>query len=152
VSRARATILLDGRASDAEAVWYDTARWPEFVDGLERVHDVGGGWPQVGGTVVWDPHPGGRGRVTERVTAYEARRGQESEVADDEITGVQRISFVPQGGRVAVTLELEYRIVRRNPFTPVVDALFVRGAQRASLARTLQQFRRAVAAAPAAAH
>ena len=64
----------------------------------------------------------------------------------DEITGLQRVSFVPQGDRVAVTLELEYRITDRNLFTPVVDVLFVRGAQRASLTRTLQRFRQELGA------
>ncbi len=28
--------------ADAEAHWYDTARWPEWVDGLERVVAVDG--------------------------------------------------------------------------------------------------------------
>jgi hypothetical protein len=140
VSTARATVLVEGLASAAEALWYDTDRWPSFVDGLERVDGVDGPWPQVGGRVVWDSHPGGRGRVTETVTAYEARRGQESTVEDDEITAVQRVSFVPQGDRVAVTLELEYKIKAWNLTTPVVDLLFVRGAWRASLTRTLKAF------------
>jgi hypothetical protein len=141
VSTVRATVLVGGLASDAEALWYDTARWPDFVDGLESVEAVAGDWPRAGGTVEWTSHPTGRGRVREEVLVYEARRGQESSIEDPEITGTQRIAFVPQGDRVAVTLELTYTIKSASIATPLVDLFFVRGAQRASLTRTLERFR-----------
>jgi len=146
----KATIQLAARASDAEAVWYDTARWPAFVDGLDHVTSVEDGWPRAGGTVTWESHHGGRGTVRERSVAYEPRRGQESAVEDPEVRSIQRVSFVPRDGKVVVTLELEYEIKERGVFTPVVDLLFVRSAQTASLRRTLDRFAVLVAAAPAA--
>jgi Polyketide cyclase / dehydrase and lipid transport len=142
----RATVQLDGLASAAEAVWYDTTLWPVFVDGMGEIVSIEGGWPAAGGTVVWDSHPGGRGRVHEQVIAFESRRGQESSVEDPEMRGIQRISFVPRDDKVVVTLELEYEIRERSVFTPVVDVLFVRSAQTASLRRTLDRFAQEVAA------
>lgn len=136
----RATIELPALASHAEAVWYDTDRWPLFVDGLQEVLSVAGDWPRPGGSVVWESHRGGRGRVEERSIAYEARRGQESAVEDPEIRGIQRIGFAPKGEGVVVSLELEYEIRERGVFTALVDVLFVRGAQTASLRRTLDRF------------
>ena len=145
----RATIELPALASDAEAVWYDTTRWPMFIDGLGEVVSVEGDWPRPGGTVVWESHRGGRGRVEERSIAYEARRGQESAVEDPEIRGIQRIGFAPKGEGVLVTLELEYEIRRRGVFTALVDILFVRGAQTASLRRTLDRLGHEVTSAAA---
>lgn len=147
----RATVQLAARASDAEEIWYDSARWPAFVDGLQDVVSVDGGWPIAGGSVVWDSHQGGRGRVHEQVVAYEPRRGQESAVEDPEVRSIQRISFVPRGDGVVVTLELEYEIKDRGVFTPVVDLLFVRSAQTASLRRTLDRFAQLVVARAAVA-
>lgn len=137
-----ATVLVVGLVSEAETLWYDTDRWPSFVDGLAHVTTVQDGWPATGGRLVWDSHPGGRGRVSETVLAYEARRGQEAAVEDEEIRGTQRIGFVPRDDGVAMTLELQYEIKARTIITPVVDALFIRRAQRDSLRRTLARFAR----------
>jgi hypothetical protein len=124
----------------AETLWYDTSRWPAWVDGLERVVDVAGDWPRAGARVTWESGPAGRGHVTERVTAYEALAGQTLEVSDDSITGTQTITFTPLDDGVSVQLALDYRISKRSLFTPVVDALFVRGAMRRSLQTTLARF------------
>src|SRR5690242_14980884 len=54
--------------ADAAALWWDTTRWPSFVDGFSHVHKREGDWPAVGGRLVWDARPGSdRGRVIERV-------------------------------------------------------------------------------------
>jgi hypothetical protein len=45
---------------------------------------------------------------------------------------------VPAG--VEVTLRLEYRLTRRSPVTPVIDALFIRRAMSLSLSRSLARF------------
>ena len=76
--RVGARIDVPGQASDAEALWYDLRRWPSFVDGCKYIARVDGDWPAAGALVVWDSFPGGRGRVLEEVTAYEARVGQRS--------------------------------------------------------------------------
>jgi hypothetical protein len=136
-----ASAVIPGTAHDAATVWFEASRWPDWVDGLEAVASVEGGWPEVGGTVVWRSVPAGRGQVTERVVAFDPLGGQTVEVSDDSITGRQTVSFTPSGDdAVEVVLSLEYRIRKRSIFTPVVDMLFVRNAWRTSLRATLGRF------------
>lgn len=149
MSTVRASVDLPGRRiAEAEALWYDRNRWPAFVDGLKHVHAVEGPYPNPGARVVWDSFPGGRGRVVERVVAYESRSGQELDVEDEVIRGRQRVRFaVGEHSTVHVGLELEYEIKAASVFTPVTDLLFIRRAQRESLQRTLLRFRRELEAA-----
>ena len=95
-----------GRASpatvaEAERCWYDTARWPRWVDGLDAVTAVSEPWPEAGATVRWVSGPAGRGEVTERVTAREPLRGQTLEVSDASLEGEQSV-LLPDGDRVEV--------------------------------------------------
>jgi hypothetical protein len=131
---------------EAETAWYDTTRWSNWVDGLERVLDVRGEWPQQG-MVTWQSGPAGRGHVTERVVAHEALRGQALQVEDDSIRGHQHVSFTPVDGAVEITLSLEYEIKERSIVTPLVDVLFIRRAIATSLRRTLDRFGAELAAA-----
>lgn len=146
MGRVRASIEIPALASEAEALWYDTTRWPTFIDGLHHVARLEGDWPHEGARVLWDSNPGGRGRVQERVTAYAAREGQTLEVEDEKITGTQRVSFTPTETGVTVTLDLRYDVKDRKPGMPVVDLLFIRRPQRDSLMRTLRRFRTEVTA------
>jgi Polyketide cyclase / dehydrase and lipid transport len=136
----RATRTFPGSVAEAERRWYDTSGWASWVDGLDRVVQTAAPWPQVGGSVTWESGPAGRGRVTERVVAYAPADGQALEVSDDAVTAHQTVAFaaVPEG--VAVTLQLEYRLIRHSPLTPVVDVLFIRRQVTQSLARTLDRF------------
>jgi hypothetical protein len=136
----RASIRVPGLASEAEALWYDTTRWPTFVDGLHHVVRVEGDWPHSGARVVWDSNPGGRGRVQERVVAYAAREGQTVDVEDEKIHGTQRVSFTPADGDVVIGLELRYDLKEPRPGMALVDLLFIRRPQRESLQRTLRRF------------
>jgi|SRR4051794_4081892 hypothetical protein len=140
--RVRVTQRVPGLASEAEALWYDPQRWPAFVDGFGHAVKLEGDWPAVGARSVWDSKPGGRGRVVERVTAYETRSGQTVEVEDGKLTGTQRVAFKPDGDAVEVALELEYELKERNALTPFTDALFIRRALRDSLKRSLIRFAR----------
>ncbi len=132
--------------SEAERCWYDTTRWTSWVDGCDRVIEVCGDWPGVGASVVWESGPAGRGRVTERVTAYEPRRGQTVAVDDPSIRGRQTIGFVGAGDGIEVSLALEYELVRRSIVSAVVDRLFIRRAMLTSLGHTLTRFVERVAA------
>lgn len=125
---------------EAERCWYDTSRWQNWVDGLDRVLEIREPWPMVGGGVTWESGPAGRGRVTETVVDYAPAAGQTVEVGDDEMTARQTVSFAAVGDGVEVTLRLEYRVRRRSPVTPIVDVLFIRRAMAASLDRTLMRF------------
>ncbi len=129
-----------GTVHEAETVWYDTERWPGWVDGLDRVEAVGRGWPAVGGSVTWASGPAGRGRVSERVESYEQLRGQTVDVEDDSIRGRQAVTFTPEDEGVTVELSLEYEIKQRSPLTPLVDLLFIRPAFRNSIRATLYRF------------
>ena len=140
MGRVKADVDVPVLASAAEALWYDTSRWPTFVDGLKHVAAVEGDWPRAGARVLWDSHPTGRGRVVERVLAFEARSGQELAVEDEKVRGTQRVRFAPHEGGVTVTLELDYELKERRGVVPIVDLLFIRRPQRESLARTLRRF------------
>jgi uncharacterized membrane protein len=146
MGRVRASVVVPGLASEAEALWYDTTRWPSFVDGLHHIARLEGDWPRAGARVLWDSPPGGRGRVQERVTAYVAREGQTIAVEDEKIHGTQRVSFTPADGGVTVALELDYALKEQRPGMALVDLLFIRRPQRESLQRTLRRFRTEVAA------
>ena len=138
----RAVQSVPGLASDAEALWYDPQRWPAWVDGFGHVVKLEGEWPAPGARAVWNSRPGGRGRIVERVTAFEARAGQTLAVEDEKLSGTQRVAFEPGSDGVEVALELEYELKGANVFTPLADALFIRRALRESLKRSLLRFAR----------
>jgi hypothetical protein len=147
VGRARASIDLPVQVSAAEGLWYDTSRWPVFVDGFGHVAKLEGDWPRTGARRLWNSGPAGRGRVVERVTAYEVRSGQTVEVEDERMTGTQRITFSsrPDGG-CRVDVDLRYKLKQQHPLSPLVDLLFVRRAFNDALRRTLSRFGREVRA------
>src|SRR4051794_19293798 len=146
MSTARATVRVPGRAAEAEALWYDLGRWPAFVEGFAAVVRNEGGWPRAGATLVWDSTPGGRGRVVERVTAYEPRAGQTLQVEDEQLRGEQRIAFSAAGQDLDVGLSLAYTLKRGGPFMWAADVTFIRRAVRDSLRRTLVRFAHELAA------
>jgi hypothetical protein len=144
VGKVKASIELPGfRASEAEALWYDTNRWPTFVDGFSNVVSVEGDWPAAPSTLVWQSTPAGRGRVVERVTQYESRVGQTAEVEDPRMTATQRVAFEPKEGGVELTLSWEYTLKQgAGPIKPVMDFLFIRRALVDALSRTVGRFGR----------
>ena len=135
MSRARASIdLPEVRISQVEALWYDRARWQGFVDGLHHVELVEGAYPESGARVVWASHPGGRGRVIERVISYEPRVGQTLAMEDERTTGTQSVAFsaLEDGARVA--LELDYAIrTRLGELVPVTQELDLRRVWAATI-------------------
>lgn len=145
MGRVRAEVKVAALASVAEELWYDTGRWPTFVDGLAHVAKVEGDWPRSG-RVLWDAKVDGRGRVDERVEAHEARVGQTLRVEDDKITGAQRVEFHPDGDGCKVVLSLDYTLKMDPPQRQLID-FFVRRPMRDSLKRTLQRFKHELEAA-----
>jgi hypothetical protein len=141
MGRASASIVVPGLASDAEALWYDPQRWPAWIDGFGHLVDVSPGWPAEGRRL-WDAPPGGRGRVLERVTGYEARSGQTLAVEDEHLRGTQRVAFSPGPEAVTITLSLEYEPKLQHAFTWLQDRLFLRRSLTGSLRRTLAAFAR----------
>jgi hypothetical protein len=141
MGRASASIEVPGLASEAEALWYDPARWPAFVDGFGHVVKLSDGWPAEG-SLHWNSTPEGRGRVLETVISYEPRAGQSLAVEDSRLRGTQRVEFTPGPDAVKVALSLDYELKDRNALTPLLDLVFVRRAVAASLRRTLARFAR----------
>jgi hypothetical protein len=140
VRTVRVTQTLLGTVFEIEQRWYDTSRWAAWVEGLRRVVEVAGEWPNVGSSVTWDSGPAGRGHVVERVVAHEPLAGQTVAVDDASITGRQSVAFVPVDDGVQVELSLAYEIKKRSLFTPLVDSLFIKRAMSTSLATTLSRF------------
>jgi hypothetical protein len=140
MGRARVALDFPGKVSEAEALWYDTGRWATWVEGLGHVASIDGDWPHEGAKVIWDSSPAGRGRVVERVVAYEPRVGQTLEVEDETLRGRQTIGFQPLGDKLEIELALEYELKQRSILTPIVDLLFIRRALTRSLRRTLTRF------------
>jgi hypothetical protein len=140
VSRASATTIVPGRIAHAEELWYDPHRWAAWIDGFGHVAKLEGDWPHAGARLLWDSRPQGRGRVSERVTEYEARAGQTLAVEDARLEGTQQVAFEPQSDKVLVSLTLEYTLKERSVVTPLLDLVFIRRALRDSLQRTLERF------------
>ena len=96
----------------AEALWYDQRRWPSFIEGFAHVVGAEGEWPRRGAQVDWDSVRAGRGRVVERVVAYEPRMGQT--VAGRRPQAAAARSASPsrraRAATIEVSLELEYEL------------------------------------------
>ena len=122
------------------ALWSDVRRWPSFVEGLARVGEPTGGWPEPGAKVVWESGPGGRGRVTEKVVERSGGRFA-TQVFEERLVGRQTAGFEAAGeGATRVALELRYELAREGPLGALTDALFIRRALGDSLVRTLRRF------------
>ena len=141
MGHAEASIDVPGLASEAEELWYDPVRWAAWVDGFGHVIALPAGWP-ADGTLEWRSTLEGRGRVLERVTAYEPRSGQTLAVEDGRLRGTQRVRFTPGRDSVTITLSLEYQLKERPMLGWLYDRVFVRREVAGSLRRTLARFAR----------
>jgi hypothetical protein len=145
MARVSAAQPLPGVApGDAAALWWDTARWPSFVEGFAHVHKLEGPWPQPGGRLVWDARPeSDRGRVVERIAGRDGTGGADVELEDGRLTGTQQVRFAAGRSGTLVTLELRYEA--KAPVPAVADLVYVRRRVRRGLERTLERFAREVA-------
>ncbi|HEV2723212.1 MAG TPA: SRPBCC family protein [Thermoleophilaceae bacterium] len=124
---------------EALRLWADVGRWPSFVEGFARVGELSPDWPEPGSKVVWLSHPGGRGRVTEKVIASDPLRFS-TRVFEERLAGTQTAEVAPAQGGARVDVQLEYELATGGPLRVVGDLLFVRRALRAALTRTLGRF------------
>ena len=125
---------------EAAALWRDPRRWSAFVEGFQRIEEVGQTWPEPGAKLIWDSGPGGRGRVTEKVAENGPTRFA-TKVYEDRLYGTQTAWFKPDAdGGAEVHLSLQYELTGDNLFNPVTDMLFIRRALRDALGRTLRRF------------
>ena len=95
MGRVSASIQVPGRASDAEALWYDPMRWAAWVDGFAHASKVpptsGPRRARCSGTAA----RAAAGACSRRSSAYEARIGQTLRVEDERLRGTQRVEFRP---------------------------------------------------------
>ena len=125
----------------AWALWTDVRRWPTFVEGFSKIVERSPDWPTKGAKVVWTSTPGGRGRVTEKVTIAEPASRFGTRVFEDALSGTQLASFGrADDGRTRVELRLDYELTRTGPLRAVADVLFIRRALGQALHRTLARF------------
>jgi uncharacterized membrane protein len=125
----------------AWSLWTDLRRWPTFVEGFAHVLEPAPDWPAEDARLVWKSTPGGRGRVTEKVTESEPGAAFATRVFEEAFAGVQRISFaVAEDGRTRVELRLDYELTRPGPLRTIADVLFIRRALNQALQRTLARF------------
>ena len=136
-ARADGHVPLDPDA--AVALWRDLRRWPSFVEGFARVVSSSPDWPAKGAKVDWETGPGGRGRVSEKVTQNSAHAFA-TRVAEERLFGVQTFRAVPAEGGSRVEIVLDYELTSESPLRGVTDVLFIRRALRDSLTRTLRRY------------
>ena len=125
----------------AWALWTDVRRWPTFVEGFGHVVEQAPAWPARGARLVWNSTPGGRGRVTEKVTASDPGVAFATQVFEEALAGTQLVTFGrADDGRTRVELRLDYQLGEGGPFRAIADVLFIRRALNQALARTLGRF------------
>ena len=125
----------------AWALWTDVARWPSFVEGFAHPLEKAPDWPAPGARLVWTSTPGGRGRVTEKVTAADPGVAFATRIFEESLTGTQLATFgLAEDGRTRVELRLDYELTSGGPLKVVADVLFIRRALNQALSRTLARF------------
>jgi uncharacterized protein YndB with AHSA1/START domain len=135
-------------------LYFDAARWGSWVDGFARL-SVSDGYPERGGTLVWESTPAGRGRVSERVLEHEPRRLHRISYSDPGSVGEleTRFEMMPageEGRRTLVSQRQRYQLHDGGPLAALTDRLFIRSQMRGSLQRSLAGLRaEAAARAPA---
>src|SRR3954451_23466041 len=133
----RASIVVRGRAVEAEQLWYDKSRWASWVDGFGHVISLSDDWPLTGSRLEWVSPPGGSGRNWERVTRYEPRLGQTRETETEKFAGVRRVIFEPGLEETRVTLELT---LEAKYALPPMERLLLRRRLAESVRRTVTRF------------
>lgn len=133
----QASIVVRGRAFEAETLWYDRTRWASWIDGFGHVLSLDPEWPATGATLRWNSRPGGAGLTLEKVVRYEPRLGQTLEIEDAKFTGTRRVIFDPGLEETRITLEVSLQPKERMaPW----DRLLLRRRLGDSLRRTLSRF------------
>ena len=134
----------------AWALWTDLRRWPTFIEGFAHLAEQSGDWPAEGAKIVWTSTPGGRGRVTEKVSRSERPVAFSTRVHEDALAGTQLATFsAAEDGRTRVELRLDYDLAKGGALRGLADVLFIRRALNQALQRTLARFAAEAAEEPA---
>jgi uncharacterized protein YndB with AHSA1/START domain len=147
LSEVDARIEIPAPLAEVWDLYFDQERWRSWVDGFARVLERADGYPEVGGRLVWESTPPGRGRVAERVLAHEERRlhavAFEDPTTEGELT--VRFEMAPASEDserlTVVTQRLDYSLKGGGPVAAITDRLFIRSQMRGSLERSLLELR-----------
>jgi uncharacterized membrane protein len=143
VAKLSESVLVGASLAETWDLYFNAASWPSWVEGFARV-ESSEGYPEEGGTLVWQSNPAGRGTVSERVLAHAPRTLHRIAFSDPQSSGELTTRFGIEGEATRVTLELAYRVGRGGPLARLTDVLFARSQVAGSLRRSLADFRMAV--------
>ena len=147
MSEVEARVEIPAPLADVWDLYFDPDRWRSWVDGFARVLEVSPDYPEVGGRLVWESTPPGRGRVEERVLAHEERRLHAVAFRDPATEGELTVRFEMAPARegserlTVVTQKQDYRLTEGGPLAGLTDRLFIRSQMRGSLERSLLELR-----------
>ena len=140
MARVEASAEIPAPLADVWDLYFDSDRWPSWVDQFAAVVSSSG-YPEAGGELVWRSTAAGRGQVRERVVEHQPRSMHRIEFKDPESRGRLETAFemVPAGEErtTRVTQRLAYEITGGGPLSAVTDFLFIRTQMRRSLERSL---------------
>jgi len=137
MSSVRASTAIAASLAETWDHYFEPRGWPAWVDQFAAVVDLGGGYPEAGGTLRWRSGSAGRGEVRERVLDHEPRRLNRVDWEDPQSSGRLTTTFEIKGDRTEVTQELDYELNKGSAFAVITDRLFVRSQMRGSLERSL---------------
>ena len=140
VAKVTESVLVGASLATSWDRYFDPEGWRAWLEGFERV-ERSEGYPEEGGTLVWQSNPAGRGTVTEQVVAHEPRTLHRIAFSDPQSSGELTTRFAIEGEGTRVTLELTYTVGGGGPLSRITDLLFARSQVIASLRRTLMDFR-----------
>jgi hypothetical protein len=143
VGKLTESVLVGASLADTWDHYFDPDGWPVWVEGFARVKRSDG-YPEQGGTLVWETNPAGRGRVTETVLDHEPRTLHRIRYEDPQSSGELTTRLAIEGEGTRVTLELTYVVGGGGPLSWLTDVLFARSQVGGSLRRTLADFRTSV--------
>jgi hypothetical protein len=136
-------VIAGAQPHEVAALWWDTARWPSFVQGFSHVRKREEPWPEAGGRLVWDARPeSDRGRVIEHVVRSDPEHAEVA-LEDARLQGTQRVAFTPARDGTLAALELEYTL--KGTAATIVDLAYARRRLTRGLERTLERLAREVA-------
>ena len=141
MAKAAAELRIPASLAETWDLYFDPTRWPEWVDEFRAIDSLDGGYPEVGGTLVWHSGPAGRGQVTETVLEHEPRLLHRIRYSDPSSEGEQTTSFRIEGDDTLVRLELSYSLVKGGILSGLTDLLFIRSQMGGMLARSLEGLR-----------
>jgi uncharacterized membrane protein len=148
VGKVAESIVIDAPLAEVWDFYFQQETWPMWVDQFAKV-ESSDGYPEAGGTLVWQSGAAGRGKVTERVLVHEPRARHRIEFRDPESEGELEVRFSIEPGEgtgtTKVEQEMEYAITSGGALSGLTDVLFVRSQVRSSLQRSLGRLRLEIA-------